>query len=240
VDITRLSYWFPKIKTAGLPVPRTAIIEATKTETDGMYRLLDGVKPGKNAKALIERVRVAADEMGYPCFLRTDHTSGKHNWEKTCYLASPDSLATHMVEIIVFWECVNMFGPPCDVWVIREFLPTMPVGVCRYYGNMPICREFRFFVNGPEVKCWHPYWPLEALEQGNPQYYSNFDYAEFCQTPDIEKITELASAAGAAVGGEWSVDVLETSRGWYITDMAEACKSYHHEHSAEVFPGGTA
>jgi len=116
----------------------------------------------------------------------------------------------------------------------------MPVGVCRDYVNMPICREFRFFVDGPEVKCWHPYWPLNALEQGNPHYYSGFDYGEFCQTPEIKKITELASAAGAAVGGEWSIDVLETSRGWYITDMVEACKSYHHEHGADVFQGGKA
>jgi hypothetical protein len=234
VDITRLSYWFPKLQSAGLPVPCTTIIKATAPEYKALYNLLDGKEPGKAGKALIERVKAAADEMGYPCFLRTDHTSGKHNWEKTCYLGNPDKVQDHIGEIIMFWECVNMFAPPCDVWVVREFLPTMPVGVCRGYGNMPICREFRFFVDGPEVKCWHPYWPLDALEQGDPLYnHENFDYEEFCRTPDIEHITGLASAAGKAVGGEWSVDILETSRGWFITDMAEAHKSYHQSHKTE-------
>jgi len=229
VDVTRLSYWFPKLKSAGLPVPKTLIVTSEQGEWQDTYRLLDREEPGKKGKALIARVRAAADEIGYPCFLRTDHTSGKHSWDKACYLESPDNLMSHMQTIINFWECVNMFGSPCDVWVVREFLPTMPVGVCRDFDNMPICKEFRFFVDGQVVKCYHPYWPLDALEQGNPQYYGGFDYEEFCQTSDIEKITELASAAGAAVGGEWSVDILETSRGWFITDMAEAYKSFHWE-----------
>ena len=43
----------------------------------------------------------------------------------------------------------------------------------------------------------------------------------------MAELRNLASAAGKAVGGEWSVDILETRRGWYITDMAEAYKSWH-------------
>ena len=45
----------------------------------------------------------------------------------------------------------------------------------------------------------------------------------------MAELRNLASAAGKAVGGEWSVDILETRRGWYITDMAEAYKSWHWE-----------
>jgi hypothetical protein len=37
----------------------------------------------------------------------------------------------------------------------------------------------------------------------------------------------FAKAAGCAVGGAWSVDILETKRGWFVTDMAEASKSFH-------------
>jgi hypothetical protein len=95
---------------------------------------------------------------------------------------------------------------------------------------MPICREFRFFVSGGDIKCWHPYWPLAALEQGGASFTAgNFDYAEFSRADDELTIKQLAAEAGAAVGGEWSVDILETERGWYITDMAEAHKSFHWE-----------
>ena len=229
VDITRLSYWFPKIQAAGLPAPKTKIIKATDAEYIDIYRLLgrQGLKgPGHT---LISRIKSAADEIGYPCFLRTDHTSGKHDWEKTCYLANPGKLIDHIANIIYFWECVNISAPPCDVWAVREFLPTMPLGVCKNYGNMPICREFRFFVNGPEVKCRHPYWPPKALEQGGAEYYDNFNWKTFTRLPAGENLHGMASLAGNAAGGEWSIDFLETKNGWFITDMAEAHKSYHWE-----------
>jgi len=44
---------------------------------------------------------------------------------------------------------------------------------------------------------------------------------------DVEterKLTEYANATGRAVGGAWSIDILETKRGWHVTDMAEAAK----------------
>jgi hypothetical protein len=47
---------------------------------------------------------------------------------------------------------------------------------------------------------------------------------------DVEterKLTEYANSAGCAVGGAWSTDLLETRRGWMVTDMAEAHKSWH-------------
>ena len=122
-----------------------------------------------------------------------------------------------------------MFGAPCDTWVVREFLPTIPHGVCRNYGNMPICKEFRFFVKDGEIKCFHPYWPLQALNDGDPQYNGDFDYNEFCALENEEEVRALVTAAAQAVAGEWSIDVLETREGWYITDMAEAHKSYHWE-----------
>ena len=41
------------------------------------------------------------------------------------------------------------------------------------------------------------------------------------------KLTDLANAAGRAAGGAWSIDLLETRRGWMVTDMAEAANSWH-------------
>lgn len=90
---------------------------------------------------------------------------------------------------------------------------------------MPACREFRFFVNDAEIECWHPYWPEEALEQGG----AGECYEALCEVEDQGPLRKLARAAGFAVGGRWSVDILETERGWYVTDMAEADRSYHWE-----------
>lgn len=228
-DLTRLSYWFPKLEAAGLPVPHTILVTADAAELSDIYRLFDGEAMTGIAQPLFDRIKAAADAIGYPCFLRTDHFSGKHRWEDTCFIPNATVIQRHVPAIIEFWECVNFVAPPCDVWAVREFLPTIPSGKCHGYGDMPICREFRFFVDGPDIKCWHPYWPSKALEEGQAEYVNGFDYDAFCQPDDEKTLMQLASAAGVAIGGKWSVDLLETRRGWYITDMAESHKSFHWE-----------
>lgn len=224
-DKTCLSYWFPKLQAAGLPVPRTTIVEMSDAAFRDVFRVFDGENMTGDSQPFFEALRSAADEIGYPCFLRTGQTSGKHDWERTCFVTEAKAIAQHVVNLIEFSECVQLVGLPCNVWAVREFLPTMPLGVCAYYRNMPVCREFRFFVNGGEIECQHPYWPQDSLEQGG----AGDCYEELCKVSDPGPLRKLARAVGLAVGGRWSVDILETSRGWYVTDMAEADRSYHWE-----------
>ncbi len=120
-----------------------------------------------------------------------------------------------------------MFGElPWRTWALREYLPIKPFGSCPGYEGMPLCREFRFFVEDGEVKCWHPYWPTESLERGGVEM-SEDKYREMCRLDDPAELLQIASKAGEACGGAWSVDLLETKRGWFLTDMAEAGSSYH-------------
>jgi hypothetical protein len=229
VDKTALSYWFPKLVAAGLPVPRTKIVEMSRAAQEDIWAAFDGKEGPGGMKAFVADIEAAAAEFGFPCFLRTDHTSGKHDWGNTCFLPSAKDIAQHVFAIAEYSECADMIGLPWTTWAVREFLPTVPFGVCKNFGNMPVCREFRFFVKDDEIQCWHPYWPREALEQGDAD--ASLDYEALCRmTPEEGAILyPLACAAGLAVGGAWSVDILETQRGWAITDMAEASKSYHWE-----------
>ena len=236
MDKNCLSYWFPRIKAAGLPVPETRIV---RTKVD--LTPLDGLPPGSSE--FLSRLSEAADAIGYPVFLRTGHGSGKHEWTRTCCVTEPKQLGQHVYNLVE-WSCmVDMAGLPTNVWAVREMLPTTPLFTA--FRGMPICREFRVFVDGPEVVCEHPYWPPKALVQGFPRKQSvqwgldedirqlpeNFDrlYWDLCSLPegDRRKVTQLASLAGAVLGGKWSVDVLETKRGWYLTDVAEADRSFH-------------
>lgn len=226
LDRTCLSYWFPLLEAAGLPVPRTVMVRMSSKAFRDVFRVFDGEPMKGDAQPFFDAIKVAADAMGYPCFLRTGQTSGKHDWERTCLLPSANAISQHVVSIVEFSECVSLIGLSCDVWAVRELLPTMPLGVCPNYRNMPLCREFRFFVADGEVQCWHPYWPLESLEQGGADISL---YDQLSSTDDYKSAFSLAHKAARAVEGSWSVDVLETQRGWYITDMAEAEKSYHWE-----------
>ncbi len=230
IDKTCLSYWFPKIKAAGLPVPETRIVSMPQEAFRDIFRLFDGEKPTGEMNPFLEEVKEAADLIGYPCFLRTGQTSGKHNWEKTCFIQSRKDIPSHVISLVEFSEMAQLMGLACDVWAVREYLPIIPLAVCPSYSNMPVCHEFRFFVEDSSIKCSHPYWPLEALERGSvPKAERQHIYDKLCELPDPQPLEDIASAAGAAVGGAWSVDILETKRGWYLTDMAEAHKSFHWE-----------
>lgn len=226
IDRSCLSYWFPLLESAGLPVPRTILVPMSNEAFRDVFRVFDGEEMKGVAEPFFDELRKAADNIGYPCFLRTGQTSGKHRWKETCYLDSPESLRSHVVNIVEFSECVDLIGLPCDVWAVRELLPTMPLGASPCYSDLPLCREFRFFVADGEVKCWHHYWPLESLARGGADLSL---YDQLTSTEGYADAYTLAHKAARAVEGAWSVDVLETQRGWYITDMAEAHKSWHEE-----------
>jgi hypothetical protein len=233
-DKTNLSYWFPLIRDVGLPVPRTEIIEMPEDVWMEAWQMFDGVAFDAipKYKAWAEDFEKRVNAFGRPLFLRTGHTSGKHNWKETCAITPESSVMHHLYNIIEFSEIAGMMGElPWRNWVLREMLPVKPYGVCRRYGDMPVVREFRVFVDGGKVECHHPYWPTKALQDGGVFMAEDVlrRFHNFNDDDELKRVLGLASDAGKAVGGRWSVDMLETDRGWFVTDMAEAEKSYHWE-----------
>lgn len=239
-DRTELSYWFPIIEAAGLPVPETVLIDMPIEAQQAAWALFDGKEEG-DMQPFITAIADAAEQVGYPAFLRTDHTSGKHHWKSNCHLPGAEYIGSRVMGIIEYSEMAGLIGLAWTKWAVRKMLPTRPVGTCKSFGDMPICREFRFFVRGGDVVCKHPYWPLHALQQGGAHFDDGFDFDAFSRLKKTEdkELTAIASAAGKALGGDWSVDLLETADGWFLTDMAEASKSYHWEscsHAKEFRP----
>ncbi len=223
-DKNDLAYWFPIIELAGLPVPKTKLVRITTEAEEEIWGVFDGKKQG-NARPFFDALETVANEIGYPCFLRTGETSHKHAWKETCFLQSAKDIPQHVFNLAEFSEMADLFGLSWKNWAVREFLPTKPHGICPRYGDFPICKEFRFFVEDETVKCFHPYWPLFTLEDGGAD--KSLDYETLCKMDNEQELKSLASRAGNAVGGAWSVDILETTRGWYVTDMAMAKSSYH-------------
>jgi hypothetical protein len=187
---------------------------------------LDGEIP-EGWGQFIQELDAARKRIGGDCFLRTGQGSGKHNWSRTCFLPETANAPDHVAELVEWSALVDMMGLPADVWCVREMLPTSPIGVCPGYGGMPVCREFRFFAEAGNVMCFHPYWPLNALQEGGfTGDVSEGWYEDFCRLDDPEP-GRHAQFASLAVPGAWSIDILETKRGWFVTDMAVAKQSYH-------------
>ena len=231
-DRNCLTYWFARIEEAGLPVPKTRVV---RIPTDSIYvdlmRPIDGRPFQGPALAWLEVLKLAVAEIGVPCFLRTGQTSGKHEWEKTCHVPTVESVPAHVLSLIDFSEAACIPGLDWRVWAVRELLPTKPLAII--YRAMPLCREYRCFVDGGELLCSHPYWPWEPVvrefwgDSESIDIDSIYHAATTVTDRERQEIEELAKRAGAACGGRWSVDILDTERGWYVTDMAVMEESWH-------------
>lgn len=227
-----LSYWFPIIHAAGVPVPNTRYIAIGNAREIGAA--LFDAKDSNAVRSIADVLSGYADDTtGWPCFLRTGYFSGKHDWENTCFVKSREDMLRNMAMLANMQEMVGAGGHNgLSVWVVREMLPTTPHITCERYGDFPVTRELRVFVDGADVRYSVPYWPEGAIEDGKPRQSDWRDRMRAVTTftrSERDEIHELASRCGKACGGRWSVDVLDTNKGWYVTDMAVAEGSYGYE-----------
>ena len=243
-DKSRMSYWLPILLENNLPVPYSRQIQATKEEVENLFDVYDGATP-KEVMQLVDRIVDAMVRMQTglgllvpPFFLRTDYTSAKHDWENSCYIkdSNPKTILRHILNIYEYAEC--HFMPFVDTWYIRDMLPVQHYGIFRNYGNMPLTREYRFFVNDNNIECWHPYWPDDSFEQGGVEWTTEYPWdgcayhikksLEHLDHNESKEVFALARKAGLALGGYWSVDIMASDLGWHIIDCAEGLKSWHH------------
>jgi hypothetical protein len=215
----RLSYWFPVLKEASLPSPDTAIIITSADELNDIMGLSEGRELAASGRNFIKRLIIAMDSMGYPCFLRTDYTSARKNWKESCRVADPTAVENHVAVIVS--SCLSFWlpAPVPDVWVVQELLPLVSHGACPFFGDIPICKSFRFYVTDGNVDAWHPYWSEESLNEGEAVFDEGWDYAKLSDPGDIDFLKNIASSAGKALSGKWAVDMIESEKGWYIIDM---------------------
>ena len=160
-----LSYWFPRLKDAGLPVPHTGIVMAEVS----LLPMLDGVlTPPMDQFLRILKcgAECMAKRYGWPVFLRTGQGSGKHQWSETCCLNYAENMRQHVRNLVEWSETVDILGLPCDVWAVREMLPVDPLATLGLYHGMPLVQEYRGFVKDGKTICVHPYWPEGALRAG--------------------------------------------------------------------------
>lgn len=235
-----LSFWFPKLRATGVPVPVTEMVHGP----EGLIELLDGKEP-RGFDAFIVALNQVALEMGLPCFLRTGRASGKHQWGQTCFVGKlsisgkllrgekvewdqrdPLGLTKHVRALVEFSELAAMpVGLPYDVWAIREFLPTHPEFVV--FAGMPMVSERRYFISNGAVVDHIPYWPEDAIEfYGGvepPKDWRNKLRALNHQKPEeVKLLTGMSELISRAFDGSWSLDWMLCERGWVAIDMAMA------------------
>lgn len=226
-DKNSLAFWYPKISDHGLPVPRTKIVPVPP-ECD-LSLLLDGSTPNLYDQFIMP-LREAISEIGTPCFLRTSHGSGKHDWSRTCYVTDVARIELHVWNLVEWSHLVDLGGLPYDTWAVREMIETDPL--FHAFWGMPITREFRVFATEQAVETVLPYWPPAAIRRPDTDdWEARLHEASTITHAEQTLLEGLAKAAVAAVGGGyWSIDFLEDREGfWFLTDMADGERSHRSD-----------
>ena len=235
LDPNNLAYWYPRLLACGLPMPKTLLVRAHEEELSDIANVFEGQEMTCASEPFFKRLTEAAQEIGYPLFLRTGHTAGKQNWRHTCYVAKERELRDHAIALVEYSDIISFSRFSLEWWAVREFLPLTPVAHAPLFTDLPICREVRAFAVDGKVKCIHPYWSERFLEQGGVSEFTAV-YNALKDIKDEDYVKDLAARAAQAAGpGAWSVDILSTERGWNVIGMAEAAKSYHMSGCANRF-----
>ena len=224
-DPNCLSYWFPKLLRSGVRVPETHVV----TTDVQLISILDGKIPDGHGE-LIRRLVEVADEIGYPCFLRTGQGSGKHEWERTCYLTDRSMIHRHVCALVEWSATVDFMGLPMNVWVVREML-SLRTAFTAFHG-FPVNKERRYFIRDGHVVCHHSYWPEDSIEfygADKPENWRQRLAKLNRELPkEVEELSALAKRVAAHFDGYWSLDFAQTVDGtWYAIDMAEGDRSFH-------------
>jgi len=232
-----MSYWLPKLIEIGVPTPKTIIIDMNKVD-DKFVKAINKIfwmkDPTKEETEALIKFKQILEEMGhrieYPLFLRSGHSSHKHNWKETCYVEQQAQLISHAQAIAEYNIMANhSSGLPINVWAVRKIIETAPA--FKAFNEMPITKEIRYFFKDHKLVCKHPYWPEHALE-GNVINDKNWKLKlsamNSLSEEDDEILKKLTKKVALRFDGYWSIDWLKGKDGnWYAIDMATGEDSYH-------------
>lgn len=220
--------WFNAIKDS-LPVPKTILVEYNHPEFIAAIEGNPMVDKEEIAKT-IDNAKDACNEIGWPCFVRSDLTSAKHSGPSH-YLIKDESVLSKVLFLTAEDNEMKLwpFSSPTH-FMIREFLKLNYDFTA--FSDLPIAREFRLFADNSQVYCIHPYWPEETLEFKEPPPGWQEQLKKHHEIPDeVEDIKSMAIKACSLIDNDkWSVDFAQDINGkWWLIDMAHAEDSYHWE-----------
>lgn len=117
---------------------------------DGYYSLIEGLTPRSRIVNTIEESLQAADQIGYPVFVRGAVKSNKVNGWDACVAKSAEEL-TPITEALLKYDYRSR-----GKVVIRELAPLRRTGEPSF--GFPITREYRAFLYRGEILAYSFYW----------------------------------------------------------------------------------
>lgn len=227
---TAYENWAPAVEKAGVRAPDTMTVPLTFELQEAFLEGYDlSTEAIENIDAIVNVVEEMGAKHGFPLFIKTSYTSHKHDWSRSCCLASADrTVIIQQLANIVEYQGFSPY-PMSPSLLIRQMLETSPA--FHAFGGMPITQEFRFFGGKGKVQGYQPYWPEDYIKEPSIQdWKAKLSVISRLSTLERKKLMLATECVTDHLEGDWSVDFLKDRHGkWWLIDMAEAGLSYKNE-----------
>jgi hypothetical protein len=222
MDKNSLLYWYPKLVSLGIPMPKTEILEIP---FEDFLEFLNGkLNLCQKYDSEIDKL---TEKIAYPLFMRTDLASEKHDWENTCYIRNKIDIIKNCY-LLIDSNFMSDLAP--SALIFREYIPLVS-SFTAFYGKMPVAKERRYFIKDGMVIAHHEYWVEDAIR--NPLAPDGEDWKELLRELNYEHpdeiifLTKQAEKVAKIFDDYWSVDFALGKDGiWYLIDMARGEDSW--------------
>ena len=235
MDINSLFFWWPGLKDERMPRTVGVIFDIMD-----IWPMFDGKETPNVPWAILAE---AAEDIGFPVFVRTDMSSAKHRGPRAYRMDSPADLK-RVLALTLEDNCMkNIEGKVCG-FVFRQWIDL--AGRFEAFEGHIIAPEVRVFSVDPKIEGISPgieasyfYWPEEAFERDALRITRSWrelrdEMERETMVPEIlGPLEERAIAAVENIGfGSWSVDfALDKNGDWWLIDMALAKDSWRPKKS---------
>lgn len=244
------SFWFPKVKDCGIPVPKTfwqklPSHDEEPKRAERLYTAFYMENPEKDLAVIKEWIdsdiipKLKEAGLEGHLFVKNARFSNKFNANTSCNLYGLHDLHRAIADINYQAMCCGADG--VDEIVVRQFIEHCQRETPCIYNGLPLRSEFRVFYDFGEQKPIFTvnYWDFDYVY---PHLYDATDKIVFEHERErldrafeenrerVEVMVGTAMKRVRGLEGQWSVDILmdETDTLWLI-DMAIAQRSAYWE-----------
>ena len=207
-------HWFPLLSNLDIPQPETEIV---RIPNDTLRKVVDVYSSTTHLTAESVISEILAKMSPFPIFLRTDMSSQKEMFKKTCRLPNRESLFGHILEII---NANIESGITDNALVFRKWLD-LDAGFYAFDG-LPIAVEARAYIKDGIVTVIEPYWTESKITNPkNTRWKEILKHQNDTISTSKDTLLQYSNTVGTKFQrGRWSVDfALGRDGNWYLIDM---------------------
>lgn len=240
-DVCNISYWFPKIESCGIKVPRT-FIKKVPIEIARLFTLEQPDTIDKIIAWTKEEIEPLIKNLGGLPFIKNGCFSNKFDFKSAIPHSNYLDVAKSIMDIM--YQSISYDTGGWTEVAIRERIPYNLNKTATIYNGMPLRNEYRVFYDFDKKKLLYSvnYWDWDYCYKGieyvatdkiiYEAVYPKLQEHFLKMQETVEQLVSKHIKSVEGLSGQWSIDILEDEAGeFWLIDMAIAQRSAYWDES---------